>query len=654
MPGKTGVFSAFGVEYCLLNDPSALKGKVGKVMRPVLLVFLGVLFVWLSCVPAVHADDLRTVVSEWQSLRREDVRADFARYQRFLARYPNWPQARKIRTHAERVMPSDLSPRDVMAFYYDAEPVTGNGMRAYVFALHQIGRDQTAAGRLRSWYANAYLGDEDQTIFLTAYKSVLSPFTARRRIDYLMDTNQDEKALSIARIIGPSDMRDISVWRQIKNANNHDALLKINIGGLSKEWRSNIGIWADLMTRYRRFGSVDEWLSAFKKAPQKIPDAPGAGTFANEHQALIYRLLDTGRAPDAYFVAEAVDYTDPERRDLFLWYQGYIAFDHLKQPGRAFQRFESLYKQSGSIFTRTRAAYYAGLSSDALGYPDVAKAWYKIGAQYGYFYYGQLAREKIKDEAYIDDTPLSASREMKRKFDEDLRVRAALMLSDQGRGEDARLFIRALSDEIFLNDPKASKNKSPAETAQQARLVLDLAYRIKAYPDVVRIARQSARAGIDMGPLAYPMPSFVRVADGMDPAVVFAIIRQESAFDPVAISPSGARGLMQIMPGTAADMARRYDISHHVDWLTARPAHNLRLGQVYMKSLLDRFDGSLALAAAAYNAGPRRVNEWLSAYGDPRSGDISERAFVERIPYTETRLYVQRVVEGAISYRLHH
>jgi soluble lytic murein transglycosylase len=108
---------------------------------------------------------------------------------------------------------------------------------------------------------------------------------------------------------------------------------------------------------------------------------------------------------------------------------------------------------------------------------------------------------------------------------------------------------------------------------------------------------------------------------------------------------------MQLMPGTAADVAKRQDISHHVDWLTDRPSHNLELGRAYMGSLLKRFKGSVALAAAAYNAGPRRVDEWLLAYGDPRTGAISERAFVERIPYTETRLYVQRVMEGMIAYR---
>jgi soluble lytic murein transglycosylase len=619
----------------------------------VIFIIITLLFFWgfVHISPSYARAGVSEALLEWRALQNEGNAVSFSRYKDFLMRYPNWPLARKIRTMAERIMPENLPPREILAFYDGAAPITGKGMRAYMSALHQIGRDQSAAAAIRSWYSDAYLGTDDQENFLHEYKKSLFPFSARSRIDYLMDTDQDEKALDLARLLGDTDVHAISLWRKIRSVSGREDLSRFPPNLLGKEWRSNPGIWADVMRVYRLHGSTEMWLDLFQKAPQKIADQKGSRPFANEHQALVYRLLDQNRFADAYRVAGAVTYDDADKQEQFLWLQGYVAFDHLHQPGRAFQHFETLYKQSKSIYTRSRAGYYAGLSSDALGYPDVAQAWYKMAARFSYVYYGQLAQEKITiktgDAVGVKDdfVPIVTAQE-RDLFNQNTRVQAAQILVHQGRRDDAVLFLRALSDDIT-----GGQKEGAGREQIHIQLVFDLAGRLKIYPEIVRLNRQAAKEGIDFGASGYPVPSFIRAAPDVDLSVVLAIIRQESAFDPGAISPSGARGLMQLMPGTAADVAKRQDISHHVDWLTDRPSHNLELGRAYMGSLLKRFKGSVALAAAAYNAGPRRVDEWLLAYGDPRTGAISERAFVERIPYTETRLYVQRVMEGMIAYR---
>jgi soluble lytic murein transglycosylase len=137
----------------------------------------------------------------------------------------------------------------------------------------------------------------------------------------------------------------------------------------------------------------------------------------------------------------------------------------------------------------------------------------------------------------------------------------------------------------------------------------------------------------------------------LEPAVVNAIARQESNFDPEAVSPANARGLMQLLPATAAGVARKLGLPHQPGWLTSDPAHNMRLGSQYLADQMARFGGNLALAAAAYNAGPGRVQEWLGTYGTPGDGGLDVIDWIELIPFTETRNYVQRVVENVMVYR---
>jgi soluble lytic murein transglycosylase len=147
-------------------------------------------------------------------------------------------------------------------------------------------------------------------------------------------------------------------------------------------------------------------------------------------------------------------------------------------------------------------------------------------------------------------------------------------------------------------------------------------------------------------PTPYPTPP-----DAPEAALVQAIARQESNFDPEAVSSANARGLMQLLPSTAQAVARRLGLRHQPGMLTTDPIHNLRLGAAYLDQLLARFAGTLPFAIAGYNAGPGRVDEWLGTYGDPRDGALPMLDWLELIPFGETRNYVQRVLENLTIYR---
>ncbi len=215
-------------------------------------------------------------------------------------------------------------------------------------------------------------------------------------------------------------------------------------------------------------------------------------------------------------------------------------------------------------------------------------------------------------------------------------VRAALLLAAWGEARRASAF-------LLRADAAAT---DPAGRSIDSRLALGLGL-----PDVaVAIARAAGRGGGALPEAGWPLP-LDPPPGTLDPAVTLGLIRQESSFDVGAASPAGARGLMQLMPATAESVARRIGEQTSLVALTTDAAHNMRLGTAYLRAMLDQFGGSLPLAVAAYNAGPNRVSAWLAASGDPRAGGIDMLDWIELIPFTETRNYVQRVLENVVIYQ---
>jgi len=166
---------------------------------------------------------------------------------------------------------------------------------------------------------------------------------------------------------------------------------------------------------------------------------------------------------------------------------------------------------------------------------------------------------------------------------------------------------------------------------------------------VKRLNQLDNIVGVAGYPLA-PVPDFSHPA-APENALVLAVIRQESGFDRTAISRAGARGMMQLLPGTAKQVSKSLSIPYSRAKLTTDPSYNIRLGQAYLAQMLDRFAGSPPLALAAYNAGPHRMDRWLKRYGDPRTASVDMIDWIESIPFHETRNYVQRVSEAATVYR---
>ena len=362
-----------------------------------------------------------------------------------------------------------------------------------------------------------------------------------------------------------------------------------------------------------------------------------------ERQVLSRKLLRLGQEREAYRLAAGHGQAAPgEPRQEGEFLAGFIALRRLNDPALAERHFIALGQDSRSVITRARSAYWQGRAHAARGDGNAARGRFAAAAELPVAFYGQLGALALgENEARLSARiagaavpPVSTPRAA--DFTARELTRAVLTLADLGDTRRARIFLLRLED--LAND------------GTDRMLAARLAAHIGRPDHAVWVARRAGAAGDMILPEGWPAPYRPPVGSP-EPAFINAITRQESNFDTEAVSSANARGLMQLLPSTATLVARRIGQPFQPAQLTASPEVNMRLGAAYLEEMLARYDGALPLAAAAYNAGPGRVDQWLGTYGDPRGADVDVIDWIEQIPFTETRNYVQRVIENVIVYR---
>ncbi len=384
-------------------------------------------------------------------------------------------------------------------------------------------------------------------------------------------------------------------------------------------------------------GALVLWKQQAQTAQQQAADHQVA--FWNERQFLVRALLKRGQDQAAYDLTLAHGQTGAEQVADAEFLAGFIALRRLKQPAQALAHFKTLAAVSPAAITQGRAHYWLGRTLAAMGQDP--KPEYEQAAAWTTTFYGQLAAVALgEDTAALNKRINDASdpvwsKDTAQAFAGHEVVRAASWLVAWGDAPRARYFL-ARMDELAPD---------PAERA----LTADLAIRLGLPDAAIMIARRMGRDGLSLPRAGWPVPLHPPMPP--DEATSLSIIRQESNFDVGAISPSGARGLMQLMPFTAKAVAKKLGRPVSIPTLTIDAQENMLLGTSYLQEVLDRFGGSLPLAAAAYNAGPHRVDQWLADNGDPRANGVAMTDWLELIPFAETRNYVQRVLENAVIYR---
>ncbi|MGB1086947.1 MAG: transglycosylase SLT domain-containing protein [Alphaproteobacteria bacterium] len=325
---------------------------------------------------------------------------------------------------------------------------------------------------------------------------------------------------------------------------------------------------------------------------------------------------------------------------------GWLSLYHLDKPVQAARHFRRLFENVKRPISIARATFWLAETANRLGRADTAVTWYVKAAKHPDTYYGQLAQDRISAQTGLAPPPrqLTQANASKAPTKANELVTVVRYLDSVGENKLVGRFLHHM--------------RQTAETSADFESLAGLAKSINRPDLMLRIAREASWQHVSLPDAAYPVdvtPGYGNMSEAVallpEEALIYAIQRQESAFKVDAKSHAGARGLMQLMPGTARLVAKNIGITYRPEGLLNDPAYNLLLGASYLSQMIERFDGSYILAIAAYNAGPHRVDRWLKDYGDPRTDEISAIDWVEHIPFTETRNYVQRVTEAILPYR---
>ena len=567
----------------------------------------------------------------WLAYYKSDqTNLDYASIRKFILAHPDFPAMGRLCTLAERAMPSDLSDADVLGWFSQFPPQTTFGMRQYAQALSNAGQGKTAGQAINDWWKKANLDTVDQAKGFIVFAQILSKDSHEERLRRLIYKGQFKDARSLAAAMGRgyTALTEARITLRTGNGNVNQWLGKVPSTLINDE-----GLLFDRL-QWRRETDDDAGAIQILKRSPTSDEMYNAEDWGKERAIIVRRLFEKADYQGAYDLA--MDHRTDSGQGFAgnEWMAGWLSLEYLNKPWDAFEHFEKLYHVVETPVNKSRAAYWAGLASEQLKHPEVATKWFTAGAKYPTTFYGQLSREKLGRTDKITVPPVTASAKMKNSA----LANAARWLMTNNYKSEAGLFLNKMIE----------TSKTPQEYAAAAEIANTLSMKNFA----IRAAQESEKnTGVSL--LRYAFPDIEKYMGNTDVewALVHALVRQESRYDDKAVSAAGALGLMQLMPGTAKEIARKAKMPHETDWLTSKPSHNIAVGSLYLDELLNRYNGNYAMALAAYNAGPMRVARWIPELGDPRDPKVDLVNWIEMIPISETRNYVQRVLESLYVYR---
>lgn len=570
-------------------------------------------------------------VMTWMLLRAPGNGASFDEIRTFLEANPSWPDRATLTRRAEEAIWTTGDDAARQKWFANGKAATREGALWLAAQAESAGRDAEAAKRYRDlWTDETFTGDQEKA-FLAAHGDWIRAADQRDRLERLIWQRRfGEAHRQLDRV--DADTRALAEARialATMNTGAANTLLRI-----PKELRNDPGLIYERARWLRRRDKDDEAtiLLLAHKGPRPYPDL-----WWTEQAVLARDALAAGHITQAYDLAARHDLKSAGDLAEAEWLAGWIAFQFLKDPAIAEGHFQRLYDAVSTPVSKSRGAYWLGRTHAAKG--DAAKAaeWFARAAAEPTTFYGQLAAQRVSTPAPPAAPPVPPLPKEATAWVRSHEFAPLLRQFDQ-MGED-RLF--GIFSRAFYY---------AARTDEQRLAVVET---VSGYSlsQGVRLARLLRQHNVPDTVLAYPVPKWIDLPSAPAKAIVLGIIRQESNFDTDAVSSAGAKGLMQLMPRTAAQEAKLMKQPYAPDYLTRRPNVNVQLGSHYLDRLLDRYDRHPALAFAAYNAGESRVDQWLKLNGDPRTGEVDTITWIESIPFKETRNYVQRVLENVEIYR---
>ena len=600
-----------------------------------------------AALAASISDPVAHKLIEWVLLRSSDSPAGFERYAAFLGANPDWPGA-LLRRRAEARLWQERHDGATVRRFVGREPASSVGRLALARVLmNEEDRDGAASG-VRAVWQSAELSAEMESAVLDTFTDMLSRADHVARMDRRLGARDFGAAMRAAKRAGDDRVAIVKacIAAEAKSAKG-GALLD----AVSAEARMDLGYmlcrlhWlmrndAPGSNLHGRIVTPKEDLAAAVKlvlaaSPEDL-QRQDTDEWWRERRALARKLIDLGDAATAYqVVRQSAPPANPYYRAEFHFMAGWIALRFLADPATALTHLIHIDDGATDPVLLARAAYWRGRAAEAAGEHGEMRAQYEVAARYPTAYYGQLARARLGiDGIALRPPPQSVN------VDASEALHAADILYAIGERDLVLHFVSDL-----------------AEESSDAALIAGLGELTARYHDaraMLMIGKTALARGFPLDQYAFPdigVPSYNPIGPEVDRCIVYSIARTESGFDQHDRSSANAVGLMQVTPEAGHDTAKRVGVAYNWDRLVSDPVYNTQMGAAEVAALLKEYRGSYIMTFAGYNAGRGRVQQWVAQHGDPRDPGVDAVDWVERIPFAETRNYVQRVMENFQAYR---
>jgi soluble lytic murein transglycosylase len=584
---------------------------------------------------AAISDPVAKKLAEWIILRSDNNNATAERYRAFLSANPSWPSQTLLRRRLEAALWDDHREDAIVWSWFEAEsPVSAKGRLALARTMLARGDRANAERLVREAWRNDPMSEDTESAALDLFGALLTPGDQKARMDLLLYGSEHEAAMRAAKRLGAGHVALAKARiASSKKASNARALLE----AVPHELHSDPGyIFSkiQLLRREEKFAEAAQLMLSAPKDPARLYNLD---EWWVERRLLARKMIDTGEHRSAYLIAR--DAALPSR-DIYKTEQeftaGWIALRFLTDPALAAQHFARIGVGSVNPTALARAGYWQGRAAEAAGRAPEARTAYAAAAAQSTSYYGQLARAKLgMPQLELNDPPAARSRGVERLE----IVRAVQLLFD--------LDEREIAIPIFAD---IGENGDPDALLGLGELTSRSGYA----RGMLLLGKAALNRGLPFDFYAYPVtgiPPYRAIGPEVEQSVVFSIARQESAFNPGDVSPAQAYGLMQVTPDAGRYVCKRAGVGFDLARMKTDSVYNVTLGAAELGGLLEDYRGSYIMTFAAYNAGRGSVKKWIDRYGDPRDPKVDAVDWVELIPFSETRNYVQRIMENLQVYR---
>jgi soluble lytic murein transglycosylase len=584
---------------------------------------------------AAISDPVARKLAEWIILRSEDNGASVERYRAFVSSNPSWPSQSFLRRRIEAALWDDhRDDATVWAWFENESPLSAKGKFALARVMIARGDRANAERLVKDAWRNDAMSDYTESTALDLFGALLTPGDHKARMDLLLYGSEHEAAMRAAKRLGGSEVAlakaRIAAYRK---ASNTRALLD----AVPRELHGDPGYVFSRIQLLRREEKFTEAAQLLMSAPKDPGRLYNLDEWWIERRLLSRKMIDVGEHRTAYLIAR--DAALPAR-DIYKTEQeftaGWIALRFLNDPSTAAQHFARIGVGSANPTTLARAGYWRGRAAEAAGRPQEARTAYAAAAEQSTSYYGQLARAKLGlPQIELNGAPTARGRAVERLE----IVRAVQLLYEL---DERDIAIPIFGDMGENGDPDALVGLG------------ELASRNSDARGMLLMGKAALNRGLPFDFYAYPVtgiPPFRSIGPDVEQSIVFAIARQESAFNPSVVSPAQAYGLMQVTPDAGKYVCKKYGANFDLGRLKTDPVYNAALGAAELGGLIEDYRGSYIMTFAAYNAGRGSVKKWIDRYGDPRDPKVDAVDWVELIPFSETRNYVQRIMENLQVYR---